>query len=173
MKNGLKNTALAALFLTLGIVLPFFTSQIHFIGNMLLPMHIPVLLCGLICGWKLGLSVGFILPLLRSALFLMPVMYPNAISMAFELAIYGGLSGAIYNKFTEKSIGKLYLSIVPTMLLGRIVWGVSKAILLNASGGSLTFKMFITGGFLNAIPGIALQLILIPIIVTLIQKNKE
>ena len=75
--NFLKNMALAALFLAIGLVLPFFTGQIPAVGKMLLPMHIPVLLCGLICGWQWGLGVGFVLPVLRSVLFSMPVMYPR------------------------------------------------------------------------------------------------
>lgn len=63
MKNRnryILNLALAAMFLALGLVLPFATAQIQQIGNMLLPMHIPVLLCGLICGWQYGGLVGFI-----------------------------------------------------------------------------------------------------------------
>ena len=84
MKHApLKNLVLAAMFLAIGLVLPFFTGQIPAVGKMLLPMHIPVLLCGLICGWQYGLGVGFVLPLLRSLLFSFPAMYPNAISMAF------------------------------------------------------------------------------------------
>ena len=94
--NFLKNMALAALFLAIGLVLPFFTGQIPAVGKMLLPMHIPVLLCGLICGWQWGLGVGFVLPVLRSVLFSMPVMYPTATAMAFELAAYGAVIGYLY-----------------------------------------------------------------------------
>ncbi len=60
---------------------------------MLLPMHIPVLLCGLICGWKYGILVGFILPLLRHTIFGMPILFPTGIAMAFELATYGFVIG--------------------------------------------------------------------------------
>lgn len=81
------------MFVAIGVVLPFFTGQIPQIGNMLLPMHIPVLLCGLICGWQYGGMVGFILPLLRTMLFGMPVLYPTGIAMAFELAAYGLVIG--------------------------------------------------------------------------------
>ena len=93
MKNKApKNLVLSALFLAIGFVLPFFTGQIPTIGKMLLPMHIPVLLCGLICGWQWGLGVGFVLPLVRSLLFSMPVMYPTALAMAVEMAVYGASS---------------------------------------------------------------------------------
>ena len=99
-KNELKNLVIAAMLLAVGLVLPFLTGQIQQIGNMLLPMHFPVILCGLICGWKYGLGVGFILPLLRSVIFGMPVMYPNAFAMAFELAAYGFYR--IFNKCIYK-----------------------------------------------------------------------
>ena len=89
--TALKKLVLSALFMAIGLILPFFTGQIPAIGKMLLPMHIPVLLCGLICGWQYGLGVGFVLPLLRSLLFNFPAMYPNAVSMAFELALYGAV----------------------------------------------------------------------------------
>ena len=85
--QSLRNLLLAAMFLAIGLVLPFFTGQIKEIGNMLLPMHLPVFLCALICGWQYGTAVGFIMPLLRFALFSMPRM-PTALAMAFEMATY-------------------------------------------------------------------------------------
>ena len=95
-KLSVKEIVLAGFFLALGIVLPFLTMQIPSFGSMLLPMHIPVILCGFICGGPLGLIVGFIVPLLRSALFSMPPMFPTAIAMAFELAAYGLKKLAIF-----------------------------------------------------------------------------
>ena len=91
-----KKLVLAGMFLALGMILPFITGQVPQIGNMLCPMHIPVLLCGFICGWQYGLVVGFITPLLRSFMFGMPPVYPTAIVMAFELMTYGFLSGFLY-----------------------------------------------------------------------------
>ncbi len=88
MKKTVKNLTLAAMFMAIGMVLPFLTGQIPQIGNMLLPMHIPVLLCGLICGPQYGAAVGFVLPLLRSAVFGMPVIFPAATAMTSELVSY-------------------------------------------------------------------------------------
>ena len=88
VKKHIQNLTLSSMFLALGIVLPFLTGQIPKVGNMLLPMHIPVLLCGLICSWQWGALVGFITPLLRFSLFGAPPM-PMGISMAFELCAYG------------------------------------------------------------------------------------
>ncbi len=88
------------------IVLPFLTGQIPEIGSMLSPMHIPVLICGIICGWKYGILVGAITPILRSVIFHMPPMYPTAISMAFELATYGFVSGLLFKIFNEVCLQK-------------------------------------------------------------------
>ncbi|MBQ3005846.1 MAG: ECF transporter S component [Clostridia bacterium] len=171
MKKTLTNIALSAMFIAIGIVLPFFTGQIQQIGNMLLPMHIPVLLCGFICGWQYGATVGFILPLMRSALFTMPVMFPNAVSMAFELATYGFLAGFLFTHAKWKCMKSLYRCLIITMLGGRVVWGVVHAILLGMGDNAFTLTAFLTSAFLNAIPGIILQLVLIPAIMLVLDKT--
>ena len=169
MKNKkLVNLILAAFFLGIGLVLPFVTGQIQKIGNMLLPMHIPVLLCGFICGPQYGILVGFVLPLMRSVLFGMPVMYPNAVSMAFELAAYGLISGLLFGRVKKQSVSAVYGSLIPAMLGGRIVWGIAQTVLLGLEG--FTFRMFIAGAFVNAVPGIILQLILIPAVMLALDK---
>ena len=96
MKNNnitVRTVVFAAAFLALALMLPFLTGQIPQIGSMLSPMHIPVLLCGFVCGWPWGLAVGVVAPPLRSVLFGMPPMYPTALCMAFELAAYGAVAG--------------------------------------------------------------------------------
>ena len=168
----LKKLVLAALFLAIGLVLPFFTGQIPAVGKMLLPMHIPVLLCGLICGWQYGLGVGFVLPLLRSLLFSFPAMYPNAISMAFELAVYGAVIGFLYAHSKWQCIKALYKCLIPAMLAGRLVWGGVMVVLMGLSGGVFTWELFIGGALLNALPGIALQLVLIPAVMVLLDRTK-
>ncbi len=168
MNKHIKNIVLSAMFIGIGIVLPFLTGQVKQIGNMLLPMHIPVFLCGLICGWQYGLIVGIILPLFRSAVFGMPVMYPNAVAMAFELGAYGFFSGLIYSLSKRKSVGAVYRSVIIAMLTGRVVWGIVQWILLGMGG--FTLKMFLYGAFVNAVPGIAVQLILIPAVVTNLKR---
>ena len=171
MKKHIKNLTLSAMFLAIGLLLPFLTGQIQVIGNMLLPMHIPVLLCGLICGWKYGLSVGFIMPLLRYVLFQMPPIYPTGIAMAFELASYGAIVGLLYSKSRYKCIFSLYRSMLAAMLAGRIVWGVVEVILLGLGENGFTLKMFLAGAFLNAFPGIILQLVLIPSIMIALNRT--
>lgn len=172
MKNSaVKKITVSAMMMALGIILPFFTGQVPAIGNMLLPMHIPVFLCGLICGWQYGIAVGFILPLLRSALFGAPAMYPAAIAMAFELAAYGFVSGFLYGRSRWQCIIALYRAIIAAMLAGRVVWGISEVILLGVRGGAFTFGAFISGAFLNAVPGILLQLVLIPAVMVALNRT--
>lgn len=168
----LKNLILSAMFFALGIVLPFFTGQIQQIGNMLLPMHIPVFLCGLICGWKYGVLVGFLLPIVRSIFFSMPLFYPAAISMAFELATYGMVSGFVYSHSKWQCTKTLYKSLFMAMISGRIVWAMVQMFLLSIKGNILTMEVFITSAFLNAIPGILLQLVLIPAILVALDHSK-
>lgn len=163
-----KRLLISALFLALGIVLPFLTGQIKEIGDTLLPMHIPVMLCGIICGWKYGLSVGLILPFLRSVMAGMPPIYPNAVWMSAELATYGLVIGLMYSVFGKRQLWWLYCSLVASMISGRIVWGVAKALLLGIAGKAFTIQAFIAGGFVDSLPGIVLQLVLVPVIVKLI-----
>lgn len=152
----------SAMFLAIGIVLPFLTGQIQQIGNLLLPMHLPVLLCGLICGWQYGAAVGLITPLLRSLLFSMPPLYPTALSMAVELAVYGLVVGLIYAAFKKQNVLSVYAALLPAMVVGRIVWGAVQAGLLGVQGKAFTLSAFWAGAFINAVPGIILQLVLIP-----------
>ena len=159
------------MFLALGLVLPFLTGQIQQIGSMLLPMHIPVILCGLVCGWKFGLGVGLIMPLLRSAVFSMPVFYPNAVAMAFELAAYGFIIGFLFEKSKWKCLKSLYKCLFAGMIGGRLIWGVAMVALLGLNGGEFTLSAFVSGAFLNAIPGIVLQLVAIPAIMLILKKS--
>ena len=167
MKKTLTlNLVLSAMFIALGIVLPFLTGQIPSIGSMLLPMHIPVLLCGLICGWQYGLVVGAVLPVLRSAIFGMPPMFPTAVAMSFELAAYGLVAGLmfglIFGKLRKQNIATLYVSLIVAMIVGRAVWGAAMIVLMGLNGGAFTWKAFAAGAFLKAYPGIIIQLVLIP-----------
>ncbi len=172
MKNEkIKKLTLAAMFLAVGLVLPFLTGQIPQIGNMLLPMHIPVFLCGLICGWQYGGVVGLILPLLRYAFFGMPPLFPTGIAMSFELLTYGLVAGLLYGLSRWQCVIALYRSLIAAMLAGRVVWGVVETFLLGVWGDGFTWQMFMAGAFLNAIPGIIVQLILIPAVMVALNRT--
>ena len=134
---------------------------------MLCPMHIPALLCGFICGWPWGVAVGFIAPLLRSVIFGMPVMFPTAVAMAFELAVYGGTAGILYRLLPRKK-WTVYLVLILSMIAGRIVWGIARLVLAGLSGNSFTWALFLAGAVTNAIPGIIMHIVLIPVLVMLL-----
>ena len=167
-KLKINNLVLSAMFLCIGFVLPMLTSQIKEIGDTLLPMHIPVMLCGLICGRKYGLLVGFLLPFLRGFTFGMPPVYPNAVWMAIELATYGFVIGC----WKRNNLKGVYISLISAMFLGRVAWGISKALLLGLGGKTFTIAMFVAGGFVDAAPGIVLQLVLIPLIMMILIKRR-
>jgi thiamine transporter ThiT len=162
--NEILRMVLAALCLALAYVLPFLTGQIPEIGSMLCPMHIPVLLCGFICGWPWGLAVGLIAPLFRSFTIGMPPLYPTALCMSLELAVYGAVSGWLHRRLPRKK-PYIYLSLLVAMLAGRLVWGGAMFVCLGIDGGQFTMAAFLAGAVVNAVPGIVAQIVLIPVLV--------
>ena len=171
IKNYIRSLVLGALCLALCMVLPFLTGQIPQIGGMLCPMHIPVLLCGFLCGPWYGAAIGAIAPVLRYAIFGMPPIYPTGLAMCFELAAYGLVSGMLYKALPKKTVN-IWLSLVVAMLAGRAVWGCVRAVISGVGGAGFTWALFLTEGFVNAIPGIIVQLILIPAIVIALKKAR-
>ena len=162
---------LAALFLALAYVLPFLTGQIPEIGSMLCPMHLPVLLCGFICGWPWGLVVGAVAPIFRSLTLGMPPLFPVAFCMAFELAAYGAIAGLMHRLLPKKK-PFIYCSLLIAMLVGRLVWGAMMFISVGINGGGFTFAAFLAGAVTNAIPGIIVQIVLVPVLVMMLDNKK-
>ena len=169
-KKDSRKLTLSGLFLALALVMPFLTGQIPQIGSMLCPMHFPVLLCGFFCGGGMGLLVGFIAPLLRSVLFGMPPMFPVAICMAFELAVYGLVSGTLHRLLPKKKWA-VYAALITAMILGRLVWGAVMVVCFGAE--SFGMPAFLAGAVTTALPGILLQLVLIPVLVIAMEKFTE
>ena len=116
--------------------------------------------------------MAFILPLFRSLVFTMPPIFPTAISMAFELATYAFVAGFLYEKSRWQCVKALYRCILAAMIAGRAVWGIVQAVLLGVSGNALTLKAFVTSAFLNAWPGIILQLVFIPAVMVALDRAK-
>lgn len=167
--NPILRLTYGAACLALCMVLPFLTGQIPEIGSALCPMHIPVLLAGFLCGPWWALSVGAVAPLLRFALFGMPPLFPTGAAMCFELAAYGLVSGILCRKLPKKAVN-VYLALIAAMLAGRIVWGIVMAVLMGLSGSAFTWAAFVAGAFVNAVPGIIVHILLIPIIVLALRK---
>ena len=154
----------SAIFLSLAYVLPFLTGQIPQIGSMLCPMHIPVLLCGFICGWKYGFIVGFVAPLFRSFTLGMPPLFPTALCMSLELASYGAVFGIMYQLLPKKEL-YIYPALLIAMILGRVIWGTSMFCFLGFDVNQFGISTFWMGAFVNALPGIVIQIIFIPLII--------
>ncbi|MBQ8519663.1 MAG: ECF transporter S component [Agathobacter sp.] len=173
-RTNIRKLTLSAMFLALAFVMPFLTGQIPQIGAMLCPMHIPVLLCGFFCGGPWGLAVGFVAPILRSFVLGMPPMFPKAICMAFELATYGFVAGTLHNKLPKKK-GYVYVSLLSAMVLGRIVWGMAMLVCMGLDVSKFGFAAFISGAVTTALPGIILQIVIIPVVVISLGKivNKQ
>ena len=176
-KNEIYDLVLASLFLAMAIIFPFFTGQIPQIGSMLCPMHIPIILCGFICGWKYGLFIGFFAPLLRSLMLGRPPLFPTAFSMAFELGTYGLIAGLFYNNILDKIFKKrdvvIYFTLCISMIIGRIVYGSVMFVLMGFNKVEYSFQLFWIGTVVESIPGILLQLILIPIVIMVYEKYKK
>ena len=166
-RNSASKLTLAGLFLAIGILLPFVTSHgigIPAAGQMFLPMHIPVLLCSFLCGPVYGGICGLILPVLNSILTGMPALFPNAVIMTFELLTYGIIAG-LMKKYTNKT----YLSLICAMISGRLIYGIVAGIILFASPAA-KYASVITAT-VKGLPGIAIQLILIPPLVKAISSK--
>lgn len=170
-KKNLHNLVLSAMFLAIAYVLPFVAGQIPEIGGMLCPMHIPAILCGYVCGGPWGMAVGFIAPLFRSLTLGMPTLFPKAVAMAFELATYGLMSGLMYRIFPKKK-GFIYLSLIIAMVTGRLVWGVVQFACAGLDFEAFGFASFWAGAVANAVPGIIVQIALIPVLVMMLEKIK-
>ena len=166
----LRHLVYAAVCLALCMLLPFLTGQIPQIGSALSPMHIPVLLAGFLCGPWWAMAVGFVAPMLRHVWLGMPPLI-TAIAMSFELAAYGLFSGLLYRLLPKKTVN-IYVSLIGAMILGRIVWGITMVVISGVSGSAFTWSAFIAGALLNAVPGIILHSVLIPILGMALKRAK-
>ena len=167
--TSIQKMVMAGVCLALCLVLPFVTGQIPQIGSQLSPMHIPVLLCGLVCGWPWALAVGFIAPGLRFLLFGMPPIFPTGVGMMFELAAYGAIAGVMVALLPRKTWA-LYAALIVAMIGGRIVWGVVRWALTMFGSGAFTFQAFLAGAVLNAWPGIICHILIVPPLALALRK---
>lgn len=165
-----KNTTIhltgTALCMALGLVFPIVFHMIG-AGPAFLPMHFPVLLCGLLFGWQYGAVCGLIVPLLSSLLTGMPPIFPTAPAMMLELCAYGALTGIFYLALQWN----IYPALLAAMLGGRIVSGLANAMLLQMADKPYGFSAFVSGAFVTALPGILLQIILIPALILALKKS--
>ena len=163
-----KNITLAAMFLALGILFPQIFHAIPNAGLILLPMHIPVFLCGFICGPLYGLLVGFITPILSNIIFAMPLAH-MLMQMIVELSMYGFMSGLLSSLIKINNVLlKNYIVLIVSMIVGRLVYGLANNYIFRA--GSYSLQIWLSSAFITSIPGIIIQLSIIPILVIWIKK---
>ena len=162
-----KRTVLGALCTALCVVLPIAVHSIPDAGAVILPMHIPVLICGLVCGWPYGFICGLLGPLLSNLLTGMPAA-ARLPAMMVECAVYGMVT-AILLKFvhTKNTRLDLYIALLVAMIAGRVVSGIAKALIFTPG---LTMSAWIASSFVTALPGIIIQLALVPQVVCLLIK---
>ena len=167
----IRDLVFASVCLALCLVLPFFTGQIPQVGKALCPMHIPVFLAGFLCSPWWAMAVGAAAPVLRSVLFSRPALFPDAVGMTFELLTYGLVAGLLYRLLPKKP-SSVYTALICAMVAGRVVWGVASIFTYGAAGTPFTWPLFFAGAFTHALPGIALHILLIPVLVLALQRAK-
>lgn len=168
--SAVKKSIITAVCIALCVVLPQAFHAIPNAGSIYLPMHIPVLLCGLICGWPYGLLCGLAGPALSALITGMP---PAAVlpGMMVECGVYGLTAGLLMQLVrTKRLYADLYISLVAAMLLGRVVSGAAKALIFSA--GSYSMASWVAGSFVTALPGIIIQLALLPSIVYALMRAR-
>ncbi len=167
--SRIKKLVLTAVCSALCVIVPMAFHAIPNAGQVFLPMHIPVLLCGMLCSWPYGLACGLIGPALSSLITSMPL--PAVLpGMLVECAVYGCASGVLLRYIrTGKLYADLYLSLVPAMLLGRVISGIVKGLILTPG---LSLSAWATASFVTALPGIAIQLVLVPALLLGLERAK-
>lgn len=169
-RKALLKLAFSGMCLALCLLLPFLTANSRELGNILCLMHIPVFLCGIICGWQYGVTVGMSAPLIRCVLFGMPPFPTVAVPMAAELAVYGLLTGILYRMLSGK-MSRLYLNLVVSMLVGRLISVLVKYALYALDKTDFSLSVVLKLNFITTLPGVALQLLLIPTVIYALQKQ--
>lgn len=167
--SPVKRSNLCAMCIALCYVLPLAFHSLS-LGRVLSPMHIPVLLCGILCGPGYGAFCGIAGPILSSVLSAMPSA-TGLITMIPELVTYGFVGGMLMKHVrTGKLVRDLYLCLVPAMIAGRMVGGVASALFYLGTSGTYSFEMFVSGYFIGSLPGIAVHLVLVPILAVVPEK---
>ena len=164
-----KKMVFTAACAALCLVLPMAFHTVPNAGTIFLPMHIPVLLCGLICGWPYGGVCGIVGPLLSSMITGMPpaAMLP---SMMVECCAYGFTTGLLMKYVrTKHATVDLYISLVSAMAVGRLLAGFAKAWIFTPGVSPFAW---VTTSLVSGIPGIAIQLVLMPMVVFALTKAK-
>lgn len=171
---SIKNILLSLLFLALAIFLPGLAARVPGLASVLLVMHIPVYLCGFVCGAPLGFAIGMVAPVLASVILGSPALFPEGVAMMFELAFYGLLAGAFYDTFRRSMgshrVGASYLALLVAMLGGRIAWGLAMLVIALCTPVTFSWNEFIYGAFTGEVAAIVLHVVIVPGLVAQTRK---
>lgn len=167
----LRKVIYAAMCLALAFLLPYLTGQLRELGKALCPMHLPVFICSYACGPVYAGIVGFIAPLIRSLITGMPVFPTKAIPMMFELMTYGAVAGVCYKLFPKK-IPYVYISLVVGIISGRLVLSAVNLVMNAMNGVEFSFFTYFVKNILEAVPGLILQIVIVPLVAITLRKTK-
>lgn len=170
MENpAIKKIIASGVCLALAMLLPFLTFQSQQLGRIFSLMHIPIFIAAFICGWKYGVIIGILAPIIRSISFGLPPLYPTALSMAIELAIYGALAGLIYERLHYKKIS-VYPALICAIIIGRSVGGLITCFLMSTVGNEISIVAYIINSFTEGLPGIICHIAVVPPLVYMLKK---
>ncbi|TRZ94710.1 MAG: ECF transporter S component [Dehalococcoidia bacterium] len=170
--NDIRSYALTAVFVLAAVLVPWIFHQFHLAGPTFLPMHIFVLIGGLVFGWRAGLIIGLLTPLASYAVSGMPVLrlLPQIV---IELSAYGLIAGILREKYNLRAIWSLLgamvggrLALLLALLTIYLVAGESYSPLGLETNPFVAFWSVIEQGW----PGIAVQMVSIPVIIWLVGK---
>ena len=157
-----------ALLIALGVILPIVFHFAGAMGSVFLPMHIPVLIAGLLLGGKEGLIVGIVAPILSSFFTGMPPVIPMLPLMIIELALYGAISGYLYRARKISLAG----SLLGAMIIGRLGTVTALFLMVQLVHINIPPLAYLIGGITTGFPGILMQLILIPLLVKRLESSR-
>ena len=162
-----KKLTFASICLACCFLLPMLTDHAPQVSVMLCLMHFPVMVCGMMCGAPWGVAVGMSAPILRSLMFGMPLMYPDAVAMCVEMGVYGFICGLEAND-PRKSPGNIFLDLILAMVAGRVAWGAAMTFFAVISQVTFSVEAY-KAAILNTWPGIILQLMGLPPLIVFLQ----
>ncbi len=157
-----------ALFLALAVLFPMIFHQFGMAGRIFLPMHIPVLLAGCICGPLSGMIIGLLAPALSFALTAMPPSYAVPL-MTIELSLYGLAAGLFYYRLRLN----VYIALIISLILGRIGFAIGLLILGLFIELPYGVRTYFSISVITGLPGIIIQLVVIPPIVAAVMRRER
>lgn len=175
---SIRNILLAMVFLALSIFLPKLCENVPGLESILLVAHIPIYLCGFVCGGPLGFAMGMVSPVLRSVIFGVPELYPDGVAFMFEYAFYGLLAGIFFDTFRcsmgNHRVAASYLALLVAMVGGRAVWGlVMLLIALFSPTVGFSWDAFVYGAFTGELAAIVLHIVIVPGLVAQMRPSRK